>query len=136
LFSIKKHRAASRKQLRSFGFILAGGFLVIGCWRMVFRHQDPRWWALAISATSGLAGLIAPSLLRRPYQIWMFLGQCLGWVNTRIMLGGLYYLVVTPMRVVMTIAGHDPMNRKFDRNAETYRVIRKSRPNSHVTHQF
>jgi hypothetical protein len=136
LFSTKKHRLASRKQLRSFAFILTGGFGLIGVAPMLFRHQGPRVWSLVISAVALVAGLLVPNLLRRPYQVWMFLGECLGWVNSRIILGGLYYIVVTPMRVVMTIVGRDPMNRKFDPKAATYRVNRKSRPTEHMTHQF
>jgi hypothetical protein len=116
--------------------ILAGGFLVIGLWPLIFRRQDPRLWALAITAGSGLAGLFVPTILRPFYVIWMILGECLGWINTRIILGGLYYLVVTPVRIAMTIAGKDPMNRKFDKAAKTYRVERKSRASSHMTHQF
>jgi len=136
LFSINKHRTPSRKQLRSFGFVLAGGFIVIGFWPMFFRHRDPRSWAIGIGIISGFAGLFVPTILRRLYQVWMTLGDCLGWVNSRIILGGLYYVVVTPLRILLTMTGHDPMNRKFDQNAETYRVIRRPRPASHMTHQF
>jgi hypothetical protein len=136
LFSIKKYRSASRKQLRSFGLILGAGFLVIGLWPLVFRHQDPRVWAITISLTSAVAGLLAPAVLRYPYLIWMMLGELLGWINSRIILGVLYYLIVTPMRLVLTIGGNDPMNRKFEPKAETYRVIRKSRRAQHMTHQF
>jgi Saxitoxin biosynthesis operon protein SxtJ len=136
LFSINTHRDPSRKQLRSFGLIVAGGFLVIGVWPLLFRHQAPRKWALAITLISGLAGLLVPALLRRFYQVWMFLGDCLGWVNSRIILGGLFYIVVTPLGLLASMFGRDPMNRKFDPNAKTYRVLRKSRSSSHMTHQF
>src|SRR6516162_9829674 len=67
LFSINEHRAVSRKQLRSFGLILLGGFLVVGLAPMVLHHRNPRIWALAISIASGLAGLLVPGALRRPY---------------------------------------------------------------------
>jgi hypothetical protein len=136
LFSINEHRAVSQKQLRSFGLILMGGFLVIGLAPMLLHYRNPRTWALAISIVSGLAGLLVPNVLRRPYQVWMFLGECLGWVNSRIVLGGFFYAIVTPMRAIIAIAGHDPMNRKFDKNADTYRVNRKPRPAGHMTHQF
>ena len=81
MLSISTHRAPSRKQLRSFGFVLAGGFLVIGSWPVLLRHQDPRKWAIAIGLISGLAGLFVPTLRHRLYQVWMLLGECLGWVN-------------------------------------------------------
>lgn len=84
----------------------------------------------------GLAAIFVPTILRRLYQVWMLLGDGLGWINSRIILGSLYYVVVTPIRVIMMAVGHDAMNRKLDKTAETYRVLRKPRPASHITHQF
>jgi len=129
-------RQASRKQLRSFGFILAGGFLVIGLWPIVFRHQDPRLWALVVSAVFALGGLLVPAALAHPFRIWMALGAGLGWVNSKILLTIVFYGLVTPTRLLMTAAGRDAMQRRFDRTRSTYRVSRKPRPISHMTHQF
>jgi hypothetical protein len=134
LFSTK--RPVSRKQLRSFGFILAGGFLVIGLWPMVFRHQDPRVWALVITGIFALGGLFVPSALRQPYRIWMALGLGLGWVNSKILLTIIFYGLVAPTRLLVTAMGRDPMQRKFDQARSTYRVSRKPRPISHMKHQF
>jgi saxitoxin biosynthesis operon SxtJ-like protein len=136
LFSISQYRNPSRKQLRSFGLIVAAGFLIIGSWPLIFRHQSPRMWALAISLIFGAGGLLVPTALRQAYRVWMTAGELLGWVNSKVILGGLYYLLLTPIKVLMTFAGHDPMNRAFDRKAATYRVNRKVRPVSHMTHQF
>src|SRR5262249_23473649 len=127
LYSTER-RPVSRKQLRSFGFILAGGFLVIGLWPMIFRHQDPRIWALAIAAVSGLGGLLVPAALRHPYRLWMALGLALGWVNSKILLSIIFYGLVTPTRMVMTAMGRDLLQRKFDQSRSTYRVNRKPRP--------
>ena len=136
MFSTNQHRTPSRKQLRSFGLILAGGFLVIGFWPMIFRHQGAARWAVATSFTFAAAGMFVPAALRQAYRIWMTLGDWLGWINSKVILGTLYYALVTPLRILMAIAGHYPMNRKFDPNSSTYRVIRKRRPVSHMTHQF
>jgi len=136
LFSTNKYNAPSRKQLRSFGLIVAAGFLVIGFWPMVFRHQGPRTWSLALAIILGMAGLLVPKALRQAYRVWMTAGELLGWINSKVILGALYYLLLTPIKVLMTIAGRDPMNRSFNRKIETYRVNRKARPVSHMTHQF
>jgi hypothetical protein len=135
LSSINQHRAPSRKQLRSFG-LLIGGFFFVVAFSPVFRHQHPRRWATAASVISGLLGIFAPATLRVLYRTWMALGECLGWINSKVLLGGLFYMLITPTRILMMIAGRDSMNRKFDRRAETYRVIRKARHASHMTHQF
>jgi Saxitoxin biosynthesis operon protein SxtJ len=136
LFSISQHHSPSRKQLRSFGLILAGGFLVIGLWPMVFRHHGATRWAIAVSIIFAAAGILIPNALRQAYRVWMTAGDLLGWINSKVILGALYYILMTPLRMIMTFAGHDPMNRKFDRNSTTYRVIRKPRSASHMTHQF
>jgi hypothetical protein len=70
------------------------------------------------------------------HRVWMTAGNFLGWINSKIILTALYYVVVTPVRLVMTAAGHDSMNRKFDRTTNTYRVSRKPRPAAHMKHQF
>jgi len=136
LFSTKQHRAPSRQQLRSFGLILAGGFLVIGLAPMIFRHHSPTRWALMVGVIFGLAGVLIPAALRYPYRIWMTAGDLLGWINSRVILSALYFTLLTPVRLLMKLTGYDAMNRKFDRKAATYRVTRNARPASHMTHQF
>src|SRR5437867_7859688 len=136
LFSINEHRAPSRKELRSFGLILAGGFLVIGIIPVVFRHRSPGRFALTLSLLFAVAGVLIPNVLRYLYRVWIPLGNILGWINSKIILGLLFYVVVTPVRFFMTLAGNDPMNRKFDPNSDTYRVVRKPREVSHMRHHF
>ena len=63
-------------------------------------------------------------------------GELLGWVNSKVILGSMYYLLLTPIRALMSVIGYDPMNRKFNQKVATYRVDRKARPVSHMTHQF
>jgi hypothetical protein len=51
----------------------------------------------------------------------MVFGCGLGWINTRILLGAVFFLMVVPMGVVMRLAGRDPMARTFDPALDTYR---------------
>ncbi len=53
----------------------------------------------------------------------MWVGHVMGWVNTRIILGILFYGVVTPMGLIMKLTGRDPMRSAFDPDAQTYRVV-------------
>jgi hypothetical protein len=136
LYSTNQHGAPTRKQLRSFGFIVATGFLIIGLWPLIFRNQSPHRWARAVTVIFGLAALLAPKALNQAYRIWMKVGEVLGRINSVIILSGLYYLLLTPTKLFMKLAGYDPMNRSVDGKISTYRVTRKSRPVSHMTHQF
>ena len=126
----------SDRQLRSFGLTVGGIFLFIGMWPVVRRGQDPRLWALVLGALLVLPALIFPASLRRPHQLWMYVGHILGWVNTKIILGLMFYTVFTPVAVILRLIGHDPMNRSFIPNADTYRVPRQPRDTSHMKHQF
>ena len=125
-----------KRQLRSFGLIVGGGFTVIGLWPLVFRAESPRTWALAVAAFPVIAALAAPATLRQPLRVWMAVGEVLGWINTRIILGIVYYLLIVPTGVVLRILGKDPMRRRFDAGASTYRIPRSGRPGSHMERQY
>jgi hypothetical protein len=125
-----------RRQLRDFGLIVGGIFGGMGLWPLVWRGTSPRLWALALAVVLVVPALVAPRLLAPAHRVWMTLGWALGWVNTRILLGVVFYGVMTPMGVVMRLFGHDPMRRRLDPAAETYRVRCQPRPAAHMTRQF
>ena len=124
------------KQLRQFGLIVGGIFALIGIWPALLHGRPLRTWALVLAAALVLPALVAPRRLRPVHRIWMTAGELLGWVNTRILLGLLFYGVVTPLGVLMRRLGRDPMQRAFDARAETYRVPKPVRPGSHMARQF
>jgi hypothetical protein len=80
--------------------------------------------------------LTVPRILAPVHRIWMTIGDALGWVNSRILLGLVFYGLVTPMGLVMRLRGRDPMRRRFEPRADSYRVLRQPRPGSHMTRQF
>ena len=124
------------KQLRSFGFLVGGIFAFIGLWPVLWHGAALRLWAVVLAGLLLLPAALAPKMLRRPYQGWMALGQGLGWVNSRIILGLIFYGLFTPMGLVMRWAGRDPLHLRHDPQAETYRVNRQQRPSSHMRRQF
>ena len=77
-----------------------------------------------------------PGSLTQIYRLWMTVGEILGWINTRIILGVLFYLVFTPLGLYMRLRGKDPMRRTLEPEAKSYRVVRQPRPSSHMRHQF
>ncbi len=124
------------KQLRSFGFIVGGGFAIIALWPAVFRGGQPRLWLLTLAGVLLTLAILLPGSLRPAYRVWMAIGHVLGWVNTKIILSVIFYTLFTPVGLVMRLLGKDPMLRKFERNTDTYRVMRQPRPNSHMKRQF
>ncbi len=124
------------KQLRNFGLMVGGIFGAMGLWPMLIRGQNPRLWAVALGLALVLPALALPRSLRRVYRVWMALGNALSWINTRVILGVIFYGLITPMGLAMRLLGHDPMGRRFGPNVDTYRVVRRPRPGTHMTRQF
>ena len=124
------------KQLRHFGLIVGGIFALIGVWPVVWRGGAPRLWALALTILLVVPALVRPRSLTYVYRVWMAAGEWLGWINARIILSLVFYGLVTPMGIAMRRFGRDPMQRRFDPGATTYRVTRSSRPGTHMIRQF
>ena len=126
----------TKSALRQFGLMIGGIFLLIGLWPFVWRQEAVRIWAVVPGSLLAIAGLVRPGILKHLYQGWMWVGHVMGWVNTRIILGVLFYGIVTPMGLIMKMTGHDPMRRNYEADALTYRVIRQPRPASHLKNMF
>ena len=115
----------SKKQLREFGLLIGFGFPILIGWLipLLFGHQF-RTWTLWIGVPGLLIGLIAPRLLYYPYKVWMALGHVLGWINSHIILGLLFILVLQPIAYIMRLKGYDPLRSKR-KGEKTYRENRK-----------
>jgi hypothetical protein len=127
---------ADKKQLRSFGLTVGGIFAVIGLWPVVFHNDDPRWWAAILAGFLVVPALAFPESLSWVYKRWMALGHILGWINTRIILGVVFYLVVTPIGMIRRLLGKDPMGKQIKADINSYRVLRKPRAASHLRRQY
>lgn len=122
--------------LRSFGLMVGGIFALIGVWPALWRGQPLRLWGLLVGGGLIGLGLVWPRSLAHVYRLWMAVGEVLGWINTRLLLGVLFYGLFTPMGLLMRLRGKDPMRRTLTPEVETYRVVRQPRPASHMRHQF
>jgi hypothetical protein len=124
------------KQLRSFGFTVGGIFALIALWPLIIRAEDPRWWAVVVAGCLLVPAAVFPQSLTWVYKGWMALGHVLGWINTRIILGFIFYFIVTPIGLFRRWLGKDPMGKKLRPDLDSYRVSRTPRPPSHLTKQY
>ena len=124
------------KQLRSFGLIVGGIFAVIGVWPALWRSQPLRLWSLILGGALIALALVWPRSLAQVYCLWMTVGEVLGWINTRLILGILFYGIFTPIGLFMRLRGQDPMRRTLTPEVDTYRVVREPRAVSHMRHPF
>jgi hypothetical protein len=111
----------SRRQLREFGLLLGVVFPLLLGWLLPALHGHPfRTWTLWIGIPALGLGIAWPKALAWPYRGWMALGHLLGWINSHLILGMVYILVLQPIAALMRAMGHDPLRRRRN-TSESYR---------------
>src|SRR5215472_10062898 len=108
---------------RTFGLVFAGVFLLIGVAPLIFAGAV-RAWSLLISAAFGIVALIAPAVLAPLNRVWTKFGLLLHKIVSPVILGIMFYVVVTPMGLVMRLLGKDPLRLRWEPNAATYWIER------------
>ena len=127
----------TKKELRQFGTVM-GIFLVLFLGLLipwVWEFPFPVWPWIAAAVFIGSA-LIAPVLLKPIYIVWMKLSHVLGWINTKILLTIVFYVIFLPIGMIMRLLGKDPMHRKFDKSTKTYRIKSKQPSVDHLEKPF
>jgi len=98
--------------LKKFGMTMAAAFLVISSF-LLFRHKHgSASYCAAISSLFLIIGVSLPIVLKPVYLVWMRFAHILGWVNTRVILFILFYLIFTPTGLLMRLFGADLLKRK------------------------
>lgn len=93
-------------------------------------------WPWVVSTGLILCAILWPQILYYFYRPWMRLAEFLGWMNSRLVLVTVFYLLFFPVSVVMRALGYDPMARRLDRNADSYRVTSRPRDKEHLQRPF
>jgi len=108
---------------RSFGFVFAAVFAAIGILPLLFGGQV-RVWSLAVGATFLLIALAYPSVLAPLNRLWLRFGLLLHKIVSPIVLGIMFYLVITPIGLLMRAFGKDPLRLAFDKQSSSYWIER------------
>jgi hypothetical protein len=131
------YNEADRQELRKFGLVFATGIVLIFGLLLpwLFEHPWPTWpWVAAgILVTTAL---LLPPVLRPVYWLWMKFGHVLGWINTRIILGITFLLLFIPVALVFHLFGKDPMRRRLDPSASSYRIKSEHLPRERMEKPF
>lgn len=129
-------QTANTKDLRSFGLLVGAVFSIIGVWPILFWGEPLRLWAVGTGGLLIFLGGILPRALAPIHKGWMWIGHVLGWINTRILLGIVFYGLITPIGMVFRLMGKNTIREGFSEACPTYRVLRQPRPRSHMKYQF
>jgi hypothetical protein len=129
---IEIRRDLSVRELRFFAAVLFPAF-----WGLValLLHLRAGWTAAAIivaavAAVIAVIGFIETRLMMRVYLAMVLTTYPIGFVISHILLGVVYYLVVTPIGFALKLAGHDPMRRALEPQAPTYWIDKPESPDT------
>ena len=114
-----KNIDSSKKKLREFGFLI-GTLLIIIAAFLFYKNRSSYLLFAEIGLALILLGFIAPKVLLPFQKAWMIFSVILGYFSTRIILGILFYLVITPMGIVAKLFGKDFLDRKIDEQRKSY----------------
>ena len=106
----------NRTEQRKFGFGLCVAMLILGALRWWFADTRPVL-LLMLAATFFVVSIGLPWALRPLLAGWIKVVLAINWVVTRILLGAVFYGLITPARLILVVTRDDPLNRKW--NAET-----------------
>lgn len=118
----ENHEGASP---RGFGLLATAVFALLA-FRPLLGGGAVRWWALALAVAVLLVSVARPSLLALPNRLWLQLGRVLSRTANPVILGILFFVVVTPTALISRMLGRDPLRLHMDRDAATYWIDRRT----------
>ena len=119
---------------RSFGLVFFAFFLIISLWPLI-NDAEIRIWSLIISIIFLLLGLFNSKILTPLNKIWFKFGIILGKFVSPIVMGLVFFLVVTPTGIIMRLTGKNLLGLKKDIKKDTY-WIKKNNYLSSMKNQF
>ena len=124
------------KQNRKFGYTVAIALLVLSAFRIFIRHKQGWWVAFAVAMVLLLFSLLKPVLLNPLRLVWDKIGHVLGTINTYVLLTIFYFLILSPLGMIMRLFGKDILKVKLSPKQNSYWDTTEQRADSSMTNQF
>tara|TARA_B100002051_G_scaffold262895_1_gene286003 strand:- start:389 stop:772 length:384 start_codon:yes stop_codon:yes gene_type:complete len=118
---------------RSFGIVFFTVFLLIALYPLI-NEENLRLWSLVISLIFLVLGLINSQILTPLNKLWFKFGILLGKIVSPIIMGIIFFFVVTPIGFIMKAIGKDLINLKYNNNKSYW--IEKTGPKNKMKNQF
>mgnify|MGYP001484895990 CR=1 FL=1 len=118
---------------KSFGILFFIVFLLIAIWP-IFASGPIRIWAIILSLIFLVLGLINSKLLTPFKKTWIKFGEILGKFIAPIVMGFIYFLIITPIGLFMRLIGKDLLSIKFDKEKSYW--IKRSKNINTMKRQF
>jgi ABC-type glycerol-3-phosphate transport system permease component len=123
-------------QNRKFGYTVAIALFVIAAYHIFIKHQQGWWVLFAIAIVLLLFALVLPALLNPLRLVWDKIGHVLGIINTYILLTLFYFLILTPLGLIMRIMQKDILKLKLRSDQTTYWEDTLRNADSNMKDQF
>jgi len=126
-----------RKGLREFGLTTGGIIAVLFglFFPWLIERPIPRWPFVILLVLGGLA-LAAPLALKPVYKGWMRFGLLMSKITTPLIMGVVFYVLITPMGLVMRLSGKDAMARRLHQQVKSYRIKSETTPPERLEKPF
>ena len=118
---------------KSFGIVFFIVFLIIALYPLI-KDGDIRLWSLIVSLIFLILGLINSTILTPLNRLWFKFGIFLGKIVSPIILGTIFFLIVTPTGLLLRLFGKDVINLKYNKDNSYW--IKKTGPKSNMKDQF
>ena len=129
-----KQKEIKTSSNKSFGLVFFVIFMTIALWPLL-NDENIRFWSVIVSIIFLILGLFNSKILTPFNKLWMRLGILLGAIVSPIVMGIVYFVVITPIGLIMKLFGKDVLNLKIDKNKNTYWTLKKKIP-SKMKDQF
>jgi hypothetical protein len=116
----------SNREMRKFAITMAVALTILGALVFFFgSHPERAYWLGGIGAAFLILGFLLPIVLKPIHVLWMGLALVLGFFMSRLLLTLLYFVILTPIGLIMRLFGKDLLNEKLQPDAESYWIKRE-----------
>ncbi|WP_353506834.1 SxtJ family membrane protein [Polynucleobacter sp. HIN9] len=123
----KIEKKDDKNSSRAFGFLFAAVFLIIGLILTIQGSPTIRYWPFIIASLFFVLSVIYPASMKFPKKVWIGIGNILHYVTSPMVLALIFYLVITPIGLIMRLSRLNNIDKKFDINSQTYWIERSPR---------
>ncbi|NIA30317.1 MAG: hypothetical protein GWP06_10445 [Actinobacteria bacterium] len=113
------HVSENKKDLRKFGIVMTVAFGILST-LLYFKGRPAAPFLAGIALFFLVFGLLLPFVLAPIHKVWMKFAEILSWIMNRVVLTLAFFIIITPIGLVMRLLGKDLLNKKFDPNLPTY----------------
>ena len=110
---------SEKSDIRKFG-ITIGIILMIIAGFLFWKEKESYQIFLTVGTILFVLGILVPAILKPIYWIWMVFATILGWIMTRVILSLLFYIIITPIGLILRLFGKQFIELKWDKSNSTY----------------